>query len=68
MSNTYFGIIMILIGLFFFISGLLRSQFFIYRLLVAKSEKMWGKNVHLFYQISGVLLIISGIILAIGMF
>ena len=68
MSNTYFGIIMILIGLFFFISGLLRSQFFIYRRLVAKSEKMWGKNVHLFYQISGVLLIISGIILAIGMF
>ena len=48
------------------ISGLLKSDFIIYRLMVARSKILWGENVHRFYQIVGVILIILGIIVSLG--
>lgn len=65
MNINIFGLLMILIGIFLTISGFRKSNFNVYQLLVAKSRKLWGKNVHIFYQISGLIIIIVGILMAI---
>lgn len=57
---------MILIGLFLLISGLTKSQCIVYKLLVARSKLLWGENVHKFYQVAGILVIIAGILVAVG--
>ena len=66
MSIVYFGIIMILIGLFFSISGFRKSEFIIYQVLILKSRKIWGENVHKFYQIVGLIIILVGILVTLG--
>jgi len=66
MDIKYYGIIMILIGLFMTISGFRKSDFFIYQLLVTKSKRLWGENVHKFYQITGLIIITVGILIVIG--
>lgn len=65
MNMVYFGIIMILIGLFFAICGFRKSEFIIYQVLVSKSRKMWRENVHKFYQIVGLIIIVVGILVTI---
>lgn len=62
MDIKYYGILMILIGLFMTISGFRKSEFIIYQLLVSKSKKLWGANVHKFYQISGLIIIVVGLL------
>jgi hypothetical protein len=66
MNFKYFGILMIFIGLFMTISGFRKSEFIIYQVLVSKSIKLWGKNVHKFYQIVGLIIIVVGILVTIG--
>lgn len=66
MDIKYYGILMILIGLFMTISGFRKSEFVIYQLLVKKSERLWGKNVHKFYQITGLIIIVFGILFIIS--
>jgi len=66
MDKNLLGAIMILIGLFFSISGFRKSEFVIYQILVSKSRKMWGENVHKFYQIVGLLIIVVGILVTMG--
>ena len=67
MSHEFWGILMILIGLFLFISGLRKSEFIVYKLLVARSRILWGEKVHQFHQIAGILVIIAGILFATGL-
>ncbi|HSH20396.1 MAG TPA: hypothetical protein VLA03_08070 [Draconibacterium sp.] len=62
MDKNLLGIAMILIGLFFSISGFRKSEFVIYQILVSKSRKMWGEKVHKLYQIAGLLIIVVGIL------
>jgi hypothetical protein len=64
--NILWGILMIGIGSFMLIGGLTKSDFIIYRILVARSRILWGENVHKFYQIIGPILIVFGILIAIG--
>jgi hypothetical protein len=66
MNKEYCGILMVLIGLFITICGFRNSNFIIYQLLVSKSKKLWGKNVHHFYQITGLIIIVVGILIVIG--
>lgn len=66
MDKFFFGIIMVLIGLYMLISGTKKSEFVVYKILVAKTEKLWGKNVHKFYQIVGLIIIIFGILMTTG--
>lgn len=66
MNMVYFGILMIVIGLFFSISGFRKSEFIIYQVLVSKSRKIWGENVHKFYQIVGLIIILVGILVTLG--
>jgi len=64
--NIVWGILTIIIGLFILISSIIKSEFIIYKLLVARSKILWGKNVHNFLMVSGILIIIVGILMIIG--
>lgn len=64
--DILWGILIIGIGLFMLISSLTKSDFIIYKILVARSKILWGENVHRFYQIIGPILIIFGILIAMG--
>ena len=60
--NYVFGTIFIIIGLFFIISAYKKSEFIIYKILIARSKLLWKDNVHNFYKIVGLLFIIFGIL------
>ena len=60
------GVLVIIAGLFMLISGLMKSNFVIYRILVARSKILWGENVHRFYQIVGAVVIVFGVLMTIG--
>jgi len=60
--HPLWGILMIAIGLFMLICGLIKSDFIVYRLMAARSKLLWGKNVHRFYQIVGAIVIVIGIL------
>jgi len=64
--DPLWGGLFIVIGLFILISSLLKSDFIIYRLFVARSKMLWGENVHRFYHIVGIVLIVIGILVIIG--
>ena len=66
--NIIWGILTIFIGLFMLISSIMKSEFIIYKLLVARSKILWGKNVHNFLMVSGIFVIIIGILMTIGFF
>lgn len=67
MELNIWGIIVSIVGLFLLISGLTRSNFFIYRLFVARSKILWKseEKVHKFYQVVGILIILFGILVAL---
>ena len=60
------GILIVIAGLFLLICGSLKSNFIIYRLLVYRSKILWGDHVHRFHQIAGVIVIIVGVLVALG--
>jgi len=64
--HVFWGILMIAAGLFMVVCASLRSQFIIYRLMVARSKILWGENVHRFHQIAGAGVIVFGVLVAIG--
>jgi len=64
--HILWGILIVIAGLFLLICGSLKSEFFIYRLLVARSKILWGENAHRFHQIAGVIVIVVGILVALG--
>ena len=60
------GILITAVGLFMLVSGLTKSNFIVYRLMIARSKMLWGENVHRFYQAVGVVLIVLGVLAALG--
>lgn len=64
--NLLWGGLMIVAGLILIICGSLKSNFIIYRLLVARSKILWGERVYLFHQISGGIIIVIGVLMALG--
>ncbi|RLD11983.1 MAG: hypothetical protein DRI44_02225 [Chlamydiae bacterium] len=64
--NVLWGCVTVAIGLIMFIWGLRKSEFIIYRILVARSKILWGENVHKFYQVVGIMIIVFGILLVRG--
>lgn len=60
------GYPMIAIGGFFVTCGVLKSDFFLYRIFVAKAERFWRENVHKFLGCSGIAIMIVGIIMLLG--
>ena len=59
------GALIIVAGLFLLVSGRIRSKFIIYRLMVARSKILWGEKVYLFHQITGAIVIIFGLLVAL---
>lgn len=61
------GLIIAAVGALFIVWGRTRSNFVIYRLLVARSRILWGEGdrVHGFYQVSGAIMIAVGAAIAI---
>ena len=43
-----------------------QSDFFIYRIFVARSKQLWGDKVHVFFQFVGIAIIVVGVLMAIG--
>ena len=64
--NVLWGCVTAAIGLVMFIWGHRKSEFIIYRLLVSRSKILWGENVHKFYQVVGIMVIVFGILLVLG--
>ena len=65
--NLLWGGLIVAAGLFLLICGTLRSDFVIYRFLVARSKMLWGKNVYRFHQIAGGAVVVFGIVMALGL-
>ena len=53
--HIFWGLLMAAAGLFMLVCGTMKSEFIIYRLMVARSRILWGKGdaVHRFYQSVG---------------
>jgi hypothetical protein len=64
--QVLWGLLMVAAGVFMFVCGLSKSEFIIYRLMAARSKILWGDNVHRFYQVVGVVVIIFGFVVALG--
>ena len=60
------GSLIVVVGLFMVICGSTKSKFTICRLMVARSRILWGEKVHRFYQIAGTMVIVSGVLVALG--
>ena len=66
--HVVWGSLMAMIGLLMVIAGATKSEFIVYRLLVARSRILWGDGeaVHRFYQVSGLIVMIFGSLWATG--
>ena len=64
--SIVWGCLIAAVGLFLFVSGTTKSEFIVYRLLVARSKILWGERVHGFYQVAGVLVVAFGVLFAAG--
>jgi hypothetical protein len=64
--NILWGGLMAIIGLFLLFGGTVKSNFVVYRLLAARSRILWGDSVHRFYQVSGLIVAVLGILWASG--
>lgn len=67
--NILWGILMASAGLFMLVCSTMKSEFIIYRLMVARSRLLWGNGdaVHRFYQFSGLIVMILGALWATGL-
>lgn len=59
------GLIVAAIGVLFIVWSRQRSEFVVYRLLVARSRILWGERVHGFFQVAGAMLTVFGVVMAI---
>ena len=66
--HILWGTLMAVVGLFMLACGTVKSEFIIYRLMVARSRILWGEGdaVHRFYQVSGVIVMVLGVLWALG--
>jgi hypothetical protein len=60
---AFLAALMIAIGAWMLLSAARRSEAVPYRWLVARSRLMWAERVHAFHQVSGGLVILSGLLL-----
>jgi hypothetical protein len=58
--------VMMAIGVLFGYWGSTESNFVAYRLLAARTRILWGERVHRFYQVVGAVLVVLGLLWALG--
>jgi len=66
MMHIFWGSLMMAVGLFMLVCASLKSEFIIYRLLVARSKILWGEHVLRFLQVAGTMVIVFGALVAFG--
>jgi len=66
--HVIWGILIISAGILLLVGGSKKSNFIIYRFLVARSKILWGKHVYRFHQIAGAIVVVFGIFVAFGAF
>jgi hypothetical protein len=66
--NGLWGTVMAAAGLFLLVCGTTKSDFVIYRLLVARARLLWGAGdaVHRSHQVSGLCILVLGTLWALG--
>ncbi len=64
--HILWGALTNLAGLLLLVCGRLKSEFIVYRLFVARSKILWGEKVYIFHQLTGAIVIVFGILVAIG--
>jgi len=67
MNNVY-GFIMVFIGIFFVVSAFMETEFIVYRILTARSKLLWKDNVHHFYKVVGIILVVLGFLFIFDVF
>jgi len=63
--DILWGCLIAAAGLFMLMCGATKTEFVVYRLLVARSRRLWGERVHLFHQIAGAAVIVFGVLVAL---
>jgi len=64
--QIFWGCLTAAIGMALFVGAYRKSEFVLYRLLVARSKLLWGEHVHRFHQVAGLMVTVFGILLALG--
>lgn len=64
--KVVYGLLMVAAGLFMAICGRSRSNFVVYRMMVARSRGLWGEQVYRFHQVAGTIVIVFGVLVALG--
>jgi len=64
--HLIWGILIVVAGLFLLICSSKKSDFIVYRLIVARSKILWGENVYRFHQFVGAIVIVVGVLVAVG--
>ncbi len=54
--NYLWGFLMFMIGLFFLVSAIRKSEFIVYKILTARSRVLWKEKVHSFYIFVGIII------------
>lgn len=67
--NVLWGLLMAAVGLFMLVCGSVKSEFIIYRLMVARARVLHGDSdsVHRKFQVYGLIVMAFGILWASGM-
>lgn len=63
--KLFWGVAIISIGLAMFLSACFRSDLPVYRVLVARSAPLWGVYVHRFFQLSGLAILVNGVVMIV---
>jgi hypothetical protein len=56
------GLVMVVVGALMFLGARTQSNFIAYRLIAARARIVWGNRVHAFLQVSGVLVVLAGVL------
>lgn len=65
-THILWGSMTALAGLLLGIGGTKKSEVILYRLVAARSRLPWGDHVYLFHLISGVMVILFGLLIPLG--
>lgn len=63
--HLFWGVLMMAVGLFLIVCASLKSELIVYRLLVARSRLLWKEKVYVFHQVSGALVMLFGLLVAL---
>jgi hypothetical protein len=58
------GLAMVVVGALMVLGARTQSNFIAYRLIAARARILWGNRVHAFLQVSGLLVILAGVLAA----